>query len=393
VTAGSASRRQRTWCLAGTAVTLLVAGEAVVLIRHLEGHPPGNPVWVFGLAYLSSWVAVGLVIALRVPENRLGPLIQVLAVFGGLQVLGSAVAPTFGSHATPGVDLFTALSGFGQVVGVAGWLMIVPHLLPTGEPVSRRWALALYAAVAGVALTALGQATTDSGVRQTLDYARTPVRLTSPLGPVVNGVGNVLLVVGLITGVASLVVRWRRGTAETRQQLKWLVLAAVTVLALYLVQGFVHSSIPDWLGVILWLVVAAALPAAIAAAILRYRLYDIDRLISRTVSYTTVTAVLAGAYIALVATATRLLPVSSSISVAASTLAVAALFNPVRRSVQRRVDHRFNRSRYDATRAVEGFSSRLRDELDIVTVQSDLLKVVTTTLQPTHTSVWLRRAT
>ena len=390
---GSRGRQQRAWCLAVTAVTLLVTGEAVVLVRGLEGHPPVNPVWVFGLAYLSSWVVVGLIIALRVPENRLGLLIQVLAVFGGLQVFGSAVAPVFGNHATVGVDLFTALSGFGQVVGVAGWLMIVPHLLPTGEPVSRRWAIALYVAIAGVALTALGQATTDSGVRQTLDYARTPVRLPSPLGGALNNVGNVLLVAGLITGVASLVVRWRRGTAETRQQLKWLVFAAVTVLVLYLVQGFIHSSIPDWLGIMLWLVVAAALPAAIAAAILRYRLYDIDRLISRTVSYATVTAVLAAAYIALVGTATRLLPLSSSISVAASTLAVAGLFNPVRRTVQRRVDHRFNRSRYDASRAVEAFSSRLRDELDLVTVQSDLLKVVTTTLEPTRTSVWLRRET
>ena len=136
---------------------------------------------------------------------------------------------------------------------------------------------------------------------------------------------------------------------------------------------------------------AAALPASIGVAILKYRLYDIDRIISRTLAYTIVTGLLIGLYAGLVLLATRVLPLSSSVAVAGATLAVAALFNPVRRRVQLRVDRRFNRARYDADQTVAAFAARLKDAVDLDSVRDDLAGVVSRTLEPAHVSVRISR--
>ncbi len=139
-----------------------------------------------------------------------------------------------------------------------------------------------------------------------------------------------------------------------------------------------------------WLVALPAVPLAVGVAVLRYRLYDLDRVISRSVSYAVITGQLVGLYAAPVTVSTRLLPTGNSVAVAGSTLAVAALFQPLRRRVQSFVDHRFNRARYDAARTVDAFSRRLRGEVDLETVRTDLVSVVGRTLQPTAVTVWLR---
>jgi hypothetical protein len=151
-----------------------------------------------------------------------------------------------------------------------------------------------------------------------------------------------------------------------------------------------------WLGTLIWgfmeLTPVAGIPAAVAVAVLRYRLYEIDKIISRTLAYAIVTGLLVGVYAGLVLLATRVLPVNGSVAVAVSTLAAAALFTPLRSRVQRLVDRRFNRTRYDADRTLTAFAARLKDAVDQDEVRADLLGVVHRSLEPTHATVWVRPA-
>jgi hypothetical protein len=179
---------------------------------------------------------------------------------------------------------------------------------------------------------------------------------------------------------------WRRSSGERRQQLKWLLSGTVVCAVLGIWALATNSAI--WEVAILGL---CALPASMGVAILRYRLYDIDRIISRTLAYAVVTGLLIGVYAGLVLLATRVLPLSSPVAVAASTLVAAALFSPLRRKVQRIVDRRFNRARYDADAAVAAFAGRLQDAVDLESVRGDLLGSVIGALEPAHASVWLNR--
>ena len=205
---------------------------------------------------------------------------------------------------------------------------------------------------------------------------------------------GLLLLVVVLVAVAAVLVRLRRARGVERQQLKWFadaasLLGVAVVVAVVLPSA--GSSLVDTVTIMLAL---AALPVAIGIALLRYRLYEIDRLINRTLVYGLLTALLVGVYAGLVFVLGDLLnPAdgSSELAVAASTLTVAALFQPARRRVQAVVDRRFNRARYDATRTVEAFSARLRDQVDLDTLSSELLGVVDHTVQPTQASLWLRR--
>jgi hypothetical protein len=177
---------------------------------------------------------------------------------------------------------------------------------------------------------------------------------------------------------------WRHASGERRQQLKWLASGATVAVVVGGSSVFINS--------VLWQVAAlgfAALPVSIGIGILKYRLYDIDRIVSRTLSYAIVTGLLVGVYAGLVLLATRVLPFSGPVAVAGSTLAAAALFNPLRQRVQHVVDRRFNRARYDADKAVAAFAARLQDAVDPDAVHADLLAAVHRTLQPAHVSVWL----
>jgi hypothetical protein len=207
--------------------------------------------------------------------------------------------------------------------------------------------------------------------------------------PAVAGV--VVVLASLPVGAASLVGRFRRARGTERQQLRWLALAAILgalLLLVALVAGFVLSE--DGVVLTSLALCVALLPLATGAAILRYRLYDLDRIISRTLAWTLLTLLLALAYAAVVLGLGRLLPQNSNLGVAAATLAVAALFQPLRRRVQQAVDRRFNRPRHDAARLIEAFGARLRDQVDLDAVGGELLAVVDQTTQPTRASLWLR---
>ena len=190
----------------------------------------------------------------------------------------------------------------------------------------------------------------------------------------------------LLGALAWQIASWRRSSGERRQQLKWLMSGAA-VCGVFAVASF-GSNASLWEILIIGII---ALPVSIGIGILKYRLYDIDRIISRTLAYALVTGLLVGVYAGLVLLATEVLRFSSPVAVAASTLAAAALFNPVRRRVQRMVDRRFNRACYDADLTVAAFAARLKDAVDLDAVHDDLAGVVTRTLEPAHVSIWISR--
>jgi hypothetical protein len=185
--------------------------------------------------------------------------------------------------------------------------------------------------------------------------------------------------------VAHQVLGWRRATGERRQQLKWLASGAAITVISFAVSIPLGSSV---VGQVIFVGIAA-LQVGIGIGILKYRLYEIDRIISRTLAYAIVTGLLVGVYAGLVLLATRVMSFSSPVAVAASTLAAAALFSPLRRRVQKAVDRRFNRARYDADQTVAAFAARLKDAVDLDSVRDDLAGVVHQALEPAHVSVWV----
>jgi len=228
---------------------------------------------------------------------------------------------------------------------------------------------------------------------------RNPVGVTGPAGDIFKIMaagGGVLIAATGLAAVLSLAFRYRRARTAERAQLKWLVYAgAVVVAAALIAAGPVEQIMGpgDATNNLQNAMVSGAIAliaVAIGVAILRYRLYDIDRIISRTVAYAIVTGLLIGIYAGLVLLATQVLRIHSTVAVAAATLAAAALFNPVRRRVQHRVDRRFNRARYDAETTVAAFAARLKDAVDLDTVRSDLAGVVQTALEPAQVWVWTR---
>jgi hypothetical protein len=275
-------------------------------------------------------------------------------------------------------------------LGCIGFILL---LTPTGSlpsPRWRRWAWIAAAVPAAFMVSwLLGMPAVDP--ESALHSTPNPFAIAALEGPlrVVAGVAAPLTALTLVVAGWSLVRRFRRGRGTERQQLRWLSFAAAlalpAVLVLYAGVLTGNLELAGWaVGVFL-----ALLPLAISAAIARYRLYDLDRIISRTVAYGLLTVLLGGGYTLVVLGLGQLLGRESSLVVAAATLAVAAVFQPARRRVQRVVDRRFNRHRYDAARTIDGFSSRLRQQVELDTLSSELLAVVVQTMQPTRTSLWL----
>jgi hypothetical protein len=271
-------------------------------------------------------------------------------------------------------------------------LSLVLLLTPTGSLPSARWRRwAVITAATPVALVVVVPVVPGRLDPQLL-VASSPFSDRALGGVVLVATRVALVVTALAVAVAagSLLVRFRRAHGVERQQLRWVALAAaLMVLAGPVVLAPAVLEIPvlvDWASAV-WV---AVLPVAVGAAVLRYRLYDLDRIISRTLAYGLLTLLLGGGYAAVVLGLGQLLGRDSPLVVAAATLAVAALFQPARRRVQAVVDRRFNGRRHDATRIVEGFGTRLRDQVDLDTLTADLLAVVDQTMQPTQASLWLR---
>jgi len=276
---------------------------------------------------------------------------------------------------------------------------LVILLFPDGRlPRRWTWVLWLYLAVAVVATAGLaaGEAGSIAGQHIQVDVNGNytgPGSPTGVLGVLANITTPVFLVVPLFwpAFVARQVFSWRRSAGDRRQQLKWLMAGAVIGLAGVMLIGFgpPNDQLSGRVARDLAFVALGALPVSIGVGILKYRLYEIDRIISRTLAYTIVTGLLVGVYAGLVLLATQVFRVHTPVAVAASTLAAAALFNPVRRRVQQAVDRRFNRARYDADQTVAAFAACLKDAVDLDSVRDDLAGVVHQALEPAHVSVWI----
>jgi hypothetical protein len=388
---------RRSTRIAGSLVALFVAAVAagvplsVANGPSVDEHPAETAALV--LAF-SAFMGVGALIVAHRPGNAIGWIfsgIGLLAVTGALAQEYAYYVYTTRSGSLPGAVMATWYASWTWYPTLALALLFTPLLFPSGRPPSPRWRpvawLAGGATLATVLLAALQP-------RLELHQARTvpnPIGVAALGGPEEGAVGAALLNLLsalVIAAIGSLVIRFRRSRGDERQQLKWFTYAGA-LQPLILLADF----LPPGLSNLAFAVVIAFLPVAAGIAILRHRLYEIDRLINRTLVYGLVTALLAGVYIGLVFLFGNLLnPAdgSSELAVAASTLAVAALFQPLRRRVQAMVDRRFNRARYDAARTVEAFSARLRDQVDLDTLSRELLAVVDQTVQPTAASLWLR---
>ena len=343
---------------------------------------------------------VGAIAARRVPRNPVAWLLLAIGICLILATDGSDYALLtyrLGHH----LPLRLLALGLNQLWGPTIELLgLVILLFPDGRLASRpwRWALGAYCTIFGLELIALTVATAQavSGPVVHVDATGGLPATDYPHGwyALADHAGMLALLAFIVAFIARQALSWRRSTGERRQQLKWLASgAAVSIVGLVLAVIFATSSssvatVGQWIGTIAWFGLAA-LPASIGVAILRYRLYDIDRIISRTLAYALVTALLVGVFAGLVLLTTDVLSLSSPVAVAASTLAAAALFNPLRQRVQRVVDRRFNRTRYNADRTVAAFAAGLKDATDVTAVRDDLTTVVQQTLEPAHVSLWI----
>jgi hypothetical protein len=337
---------------------------------------------------------VGVVLAGRRPRHPVGWLLLALGLcmaFGGV-IAGYlpytvVVRPGSLPAAGPVARVYAPLTD--AALAAIGFVLL---LTPTGSPPSPRWRR--WAWVSGGALAVLlVAATVAPGSMDRLVLA-----LDGPVGPrafggtlgVANQLALVVALLVILGGAGSLVTRFRHARGVERQQLRWIALAAAltgaSMLATGILVGVGDVALAGWTSVI----GTVFLPLAAGAAILRYRLYDLDRIVSRTLAYGLLTVLLGLGYAAVVLGLGRLLPEGSSLAVAAATLAVAAAFQPVRRRIQAMVDRRFNRRRHDAGQTIAAFSTRLRDQVDLDTLRGELLAVVDQTMQPTQASLWLR---
>ena len=355
--------------------------------------PPAAAV-LFG-AMVASLGGVGALVATRKHRNPVGWILWVSATmvafaFAGSDYVRFSIA-SFGG-ALPGTVAIAWLSGLTFLPAAILVVVVVPLYFPDGTLLARRWRWAVAIAIAGLIVVALPSAF-DPGplVNTTID---------NPLGvPGLHALdwlltlSNVMIsLVAFPLTIASCVLRYRRGTPTIRQQLKWFAAAVGWTVACFTlaIVGIGPLSDAGWF---LGLVGLTLLPIAIGIAILRYRLYEIDRIISRTITYAVVSVLLGATFAAtILVSQTLLAPFTQgeTIAVAASTLAAFALFQPLLRRVRRAVDRRFDRSRYDAERTAAAFSERLRNEVDMTTVTADLVTTTGGALAPASIGIWLR---
>lgn len=347
--------------------------------------------------YVLAFTAVGVVVVRHDPRNPIGWMLigVALAVPAGNDGSTYAYLDYTLHRGTLPLGHLALLLSSSWICALALVPLIVLHF-PDGRIGARwRWPLCAYLAVLALAIGGtVGVTVSDFGLRTPLDANANVVGLQPPRGATawlapVEFVSAFSLVALLIVAVGFQLRRYRRANGERRQQLKWLATGAAVCLAGVATTKILPSGSP--IGGITFCVGLAALPLAIGVGILRYRLYEIDTLVSRTLSYAILTALLAGMFIGLIALTTNTLALSGRVGVATSTLAAAALFNPLRVRIQRLVDRRFNRTRYNAEATVAAFTARLRDAVEIDAIRSDLLDAVNLAVQPVHASVWIKR--
>ena len=346
------------------------------------------------------FVVVGALIVTRRPDNRIGWLFCLLGFFlEAASALDAYALYALAARPDAGLPVATAaawVASWGWTLGLT-LLLLLLLLYPTGRLPSPRWHPVAWL-VGLMALVTIAASAFQPGP---LKASEVPL-VTNPLGidaaggilDLFNRVGSALIYLLAAAGVASVVLRFRRARGVERQQLKWFVYATVGVVIGSVLGEAILGLMPNPSQMAVDLIFTVPIigwPVALGIAVLRYRLYEIDRLINRTLVYGLLTVLLGVSYAACVVVLGQLFGQDrSSLAVAGATLAAAALVQPARRRIQQLVDRRFNRRRYDATRAVEAFSARLRNELDLDTLSGELMAVVNETVRPSTASLWLR---
>jgi hypothetical protein len=394
------------WSLAALTMAMFLA-SAVLYVLALSAQPPSNWITVgtvsemLGFVPFLAFPIVGALIASRRPQNPIGWICLADGILWSL--LGITDYYTRYAVAQPGPVPFSVAipAALGQwlwlpPVGLLGIYMIL--LFPDGKLPSRRWRPLAWLSGAVIVVGSVSFAI-DPGPLSGLGGVRNPFGVEgAPWAALVWPVVIALLPLCILASALSLVLRYRRSRGEQRQQIKWMAFAA-SLVGLVFLGGIVTSFIPgleylergfETVGVLSY----AGIPIAVGLAVLRYRLYDIDILINRTLVYVPLTVLLAATYVGGVVGLQALLRTltgqESTLAIVASTLAIAGLFAPLRRLVQGFVDRRFYRRKYDATKTLAAFNARLREETELEILSGDVVGVVRETVQPTHVSLWLR---
>ncbi|MFL6024390.1 MAG: hypothetical protein ACJ72O_13710 [Marmoricola sp.] len=378
------------WLLVALSLALGATAETVTLAAGISKSLGGSAfIWAITIVF----GATGSLIASRHPQNPIGWLFLAASVAAGLGSLAGTWAEVYVENGT-GPEL---LGRIAAQYGELSWMpfIILPStfllaLFPDGHLVSRRWRPVAWCAGVGMVAGFLDEGMKPGPITDHPELTN-PFGVHSPLISPIDGLSLLLIGIGIIGCAASLVVRFRRSRGAEREQMKWLALAGTVVAITIVVVMPLYDVLGSGLSNALIMLAVIGLPLAAGVAILRYRLYDIDLVINRTLVYLTLTAILAGVYLGsvlLLQLALEKVTQGSGLAVAASTLATAALVRPARIRVQSVVDRRFFRRRYDAARTLTEFGARLRDQVDLDALQNDLRTVVAETMQPTHVSLW-----
>ena len=403
------NRRKVVTRLAWTLCLLCVGLAAASLIfALLNGRTLGEIFVEEGIVMIATltvaFSVVGAMIASHRPRNPIGWIFCAAALFQGLSISGYEYA-TYALITEPGsLPLGAEVSWLGQWIWAPRLgliLVFLPLLFPDGRPPSRRWRPVAWLGGLSIGLISV--------LAFILIWPDRGPALVRPEGPAEEGTSHTLFVVveflafpmmllAGLSAVISLFVRFHRARGVERQQIKWFAFAsALTLGFVFVLEGLVNTenALREVVFTVLGLLLVPSIPIATGIAILRYRLYDIDRIVNRTLVYGALTASLVliyfGGIVSLQYAFRALTGGNSQLAVVASTLVIAALFNPLRRSIQAFIDRRFYRRKYDAAKTLETFGMKLRDETDLDQLGDEMVSVVQETMQPAHVSLWLRK--
>jgi hypothetical protein len=381
-------------------VSTLVAMALAFLLASLNVPTSSALVTACLSVVILAFSTVGALVASRRPENPIGWLFCCGALIWGIGEL----TLEYGVYAlvtAPGelpAGVWAAWFG-AWARGIGGFFMVLFLLLvfPTGRLLTPRWRVVVWAAVGYVALFTLVNWLSPDSQDFRLSSIRNPLGFDLEIMNLLGGVLYLSLPLLLLACGAAVIVRFRRSRGDEREQIKWFAYAVVVMVFLFTLGHSLGLTQIVHVAPLVFAIPLTGLPVAAGIAILKYRLYDIDLLINRTLVYGTLTATLVALYFGSIVVFQRLFVLltgqQSTLAVVASTLAIAAVFNPLRRRIQSFVDRRFYRRKYDASKTLEAFSAKLRDETDLNALSDDLVGVVRETMQPAHVSLWLRPET